>query len=294
MILNVSGRTDILAFYTPWFINRMKEGFFDVRNPFNPKQVSRIYLSDVDLIVFCTKNPHPIIEYLPNIKKSILFHITLTGYQNDIEPNVINKKQIIEDIKKISNILGKSNVYVRYDPILINDKYTIDYHIHAIERICKLLSGYIDKIIISFIDDYKNTRKNSNILKYKKLTKEDYKILGTSLYKLMNKYNIRIHTCCEDEDLSKYGLPKEECLSHELAYILTGKKYSNWKARKASCSCVKMVDIGAFNTCPHLCKYCYANYLEDEVLNNIKKHDINSTMLLGHLEKDDLLTIRRK
>ena len=107
MILNVSGRTDIVAFYTNWFINRIKAGFFDVRNPINPKLISRIYYDDIDLIVFCTKNPSPIIPYLNIIKKPMVFNITLTSYGNDIEINVKNKNKIIEDIKTISKIVGK-------------------------------------------------------------------------------------------------------------------------------------------------------------------------------------------
>ena len=104
MILNVSGRTDIVAFYSKWFMNRYREGFLDVRNPFQPKFVSRIYFEDVDAILFCTKNPIPILKDISEIQKPILFHITLTPYQKDIEPNVPPKGQIIEAIKKISSI----------------------------------------------------------------------------------------------------------------------------------------------------------------------------------------------
>ncbi len=100
MILNVSGRTDIVAFYTKWFINRYKEGYIDVRNPYYSKQVSRIYIDNVDLILFCTKNPTPIIKYLKNIDKPIVFHITITPYNKDIEPNITDKSKIIESIKK--------------------------------------------------------------------------------------------------------------------------------------------------------------------------------------------------
>ena len=88
MILFVSGRCDIVAFYTPWFMNRLKEGYVDVRNPFYKKQVSRIYFNDVDLIYFCTKNPRPIVPYLKEINKPILFNVTITPYKRDIEPNV--------------------------------------------------------------------------------------------------------------------------------------------------------------------------------------------------------------
>ena len=180
MILNISGRTDIVAFYTKWLINRYRQGFVDVRNPIYPKLVSRIYFNDVDLIVFCTKNPHPIIPYLKEIQKPILFQITLTPYKKDIEPNVFNKKQIIKDIKEISNLLGRENVFVRYDPIFLNDYYTLNYHIRAFEKLCRELDGYISHIIVSFIDDYKNVRKNMNVLKIKNFTNEDFKEIGLS------------------------------------------------------------------------------------------------------------------
>ncbi len=291
MILNVSGRTDIVAFYTEWFINRYKEGYVDVRNPYYKKQVSRIYFNNVDLILFCTKNPLPIIKYLNLINKPILFHITLTPYNKDIEPNVIDKKKIIKGIKEISNIIGKDNIYIRYDPIFINDKYNLEYHIKAFNKLCTHLDGYTNKIIISFLDEYKNVKNNKNILKYKELTKEDYKEIGLNFSKIAKEHNMTVQTCYEEETLVEYGFIKGECLSHELAYKLTGKKYKSWKARK--CSCVEMVDIGYYNTCSHLCKYCYANFNEKEIKNNIKKHNKNSSLLIGELESDDIIKERR-
>lgn len=134
MILNVSGRTDVVAFYSDWFMNRYKEGFLDVRNPFNKKLVSRIYFDDVDLI-FCTKNPIPIIDKLKYINKPILFQVTLTPYKNDIEPNVIDKNKIIDAIKEVSKIVGIDNLTVRYDPIFLSDKYNLEYHIKAFKKL---------------------------------------------------------------------------------------------------------------------------------------------------------------
>ena len=159
MIIYVSGRCDIVAFYTPWFLKRIQEGFFDVRNPFNPKLISRISLSNIDAFIFCTKNPHPILPYLKEIPKPILFHVTLTGYHQDVEKNVKDKKQIIQDIIQLSNLLGKDRVVVRYDPIFLSDVYTINYHIRAFQKICKLLEGKVEKIIISFLDEYRNVKK---------------------------------------------------------------------------------------------------------------------------------------
>lgn len=294
MILNVSGRTDIVAFYTEWFMNRYKEGYLDVRNPFNKKLVSRIYFSDVDLIMFCTKNPIPIIDKIKEINKPILFHITLTPYNKDIEPNVIDKTKIIEGIKKLSKIIGIDNIYVRYDPIIISDKYNIDYHIKAFSKLCSLLNGYAKRIIISFLDEYKNVKENRNILKYKTLTDNDYKLIGKNFSKIALNNGMTVQTCFEDRNLVEYGLIKGECLSHELAYKLTGKSYKSWTARKErKCNCVQMVDIGVYNSCKHFCKYCYANYNEKEVINNYKNHNPNSSLLIGELESDDIIKVRR-
>ena len=290
MILNVSGRTDIVAFYSKWFMNRYKDGFVDVRNPYNPKMVSRINFKDVDAILFCTKNPIPIMKYLKEIDKPILFHVTLTPYKSDIEPNVPNKTKIIEAIKELSNIVGIDNLYVRYDPIFLSDKYNLEYHKKAFEKMCSLLNGYVKQIIISFIDDYKNVRNNLKVLKLREFDENDYKEIGINFSNSAKKYNMSVQTCFEDRNLSEYGFKIGECLSHEMAYKITGKTYKNWTARKGGkCNCVQMVDIGAYNTCKHFCKYCYANYDEKKVNNNFKNHNLNSSMLIGKIENDDIM-----
>ena len=294
MILNVSGRTDIVAFYTPWFMNRYKEGFVDVRNPIYPKLVSRIYFKDVDLIVFCTKNPNPIIPFLKKIKQPILFQVTLTPYKNDIEPNVFDKTGVIEDIKKISNILGKERVYVRYDPIFLSQKYFLEYHKKCFLKLCKELDGYIKHIIVSFIDDYQNVRKNMGVLRIKNFTNEDFKMIGISFSKIAKMHHMTVQTCSEYNTLAEYGFLVDDCVSKKLAYKLTGKKYQTWKERNnLYCHCAKMVDIGVYNTCNHLCKYCYANYNENKIEDNIKNHHPDSTLLVGYLQEDDEIKIRK-
>lgn len=294
MILNISGRTDIVAFYTEWLMNRLEEGFVDVRNPFNPKMVSRIMMEDVDLLFFCTKNPIPILDKIKDIKQKVYFHITLTPYKKDIEPNLPSKKEIIEAIKKLSKIIGKENIVIRYDPILINDKYTVKYHIKAFDKVCTLLDGYTNKILISFIDEYKNVRKNYKVLKYKKLTEEDYKEIGTSFSKIAKEHNIVVHTCAEKRNLTEYGFIEDECMSKELAFKLTGKIYKKWNARKnVPCKCIEMADIGVYNSCKHFCKYCYANFDEKQVISNYSKHNPKSSLLIGELDKDDIIKIRK-
>lgn len=294
MILNVSGRTDVVAFYTPWFMSRYKEGFVDVRNPIYPKLVSRIYFQDVELIVFCTKNPHPIIPSLKEIKQPILFQITLTPYKKDIETNVVDKREILEDIKKISEILGKESVYVRYDPIFLSEKYNLEYHKKAFEKICIELDGYVTHIIVSFIDDYKNVRKNMGVLQIKNFTQEDFKTIGLSFSHSASLHGMTVQTCSEYNTLEEYGFLVDDCVSKNLVKKITGKNYPKWKGRNNQyCGCVQMVDIGEYNTCNHLCKYCYANFDESKIKENVENHDDDSTMLIGYLQGDDELKIRK-
>ncbi len=295
MILFVSGRTDIPAFYSNWFINRVKAGFVDVRNPFNQKLVSRIYFSDVDLIMFCSKNPLPMINKLDILKVPVLFHVTITPYSKDVEPNIPDKRLIIEGVKKLSLVLGIDNVVVRYDPIFLSDKYNVDYHIKAFDKLCKNLNGYVNKIIVSFMDEYKNVRNNRGILRYRTITKEDYKKIGEAFSKSAMDNGMSVQTCFEDNDLTQYGFIKGECLSHELAYILTGKKFKSSNVRKEKkCECVQMVDIGDYNSCLHMCKYCYANYDEKAVSSNFERHDDNSSLLIGTIQSDDVIKVRKK
>lgn len=295
MILNVSGRTDIVAFYTSWFMKRLNMGFVDVRNPFYPKRISRINFSDVDGIVFCTKNPIPILNKLDNIKIPFVFHVTLTPYKKDIEPNVPSKGKVIEAIKKLSKKIGKAKIWVRYDPVFINDNYSLEYHVKNFDRMCELLDGYVSKIIISFLDMYQNVRYNLPYLKPKTLTEEDYKVIGTSFYNSAKKHGMTVQTCAEKRNLSEYGFKVSDCVTKEVAKALTGKtKFKTWTARGKKCKCVSMVDIGEYNTCMHMCRYCYANYDEKNVKENIKKHNPSSSLLIGNISNTDTVKIRMK
>ena len=293
MILNVSGRTDIVAFYTPWFMNRYKEGYLDVRNPFNSKLVSRINFSNVDLILFCTKNPLPIIDRIKEIDKPIIFHVTLTPYKKDIEPYVIDKRLVIEGIKRLSGILGSDNVVVRYDPIFLSDSYTLMYHIRAFDKMCKLLKGYVKKVVVSFLDDYKNVRYNMRYLRLRAFTEEEYKQIGLNFSRSALENGMSVQTCFEERNLVNYGFTRGECLSLSLAEKITGKKPKKWKARgKKGCNCAEMVDVGVYNTCKHFCKYCYANYDEKMVNDNTLRHDVNSSLLIGRIDIDDVIKPR--
>ena len=163
MIINTGMRTDIPAFYPEWLVNRIREGEVLVRNPYNPSQVTRYSLSPevVDLIAFCTKNPAPMLPYMDHLKPyGQYWFVTITPYGKDIEPNVPDKQKVMEDFCTLSGIVGIDSIGWRYDPILVDEVHSVDWHIKEFEHMAKTLAGYTKTCVISFIDIYKKVERN--------------------------------------------------------------------------------------------------------------------------------------
>ena len=308
MILFISGRTDICSYYPLWFFNRVKEGYVDVRNPFYNKLVSRIYFNDVDLLVFCTKNIHPFLPYLDKISSLLpipfIFHITLTPYNKDIEPIIANnKKTVIEDIRFLARKYGKNHIFLRYDPIIINNKYTISYHLKAFNKLISEVGNFISYVVISFVDLYKNTLKNNHeYLKIKELNEKEKNYLASEMQKITSSYNIKIFTCGEKEKFLEYGFINGSCINKEYVKNLFSElgidkkmKYrKNTNRPNSNCNCLKMVDIGDYNSCLSFCRYCYANFDENKVKANYQSHDDNSSLLIGKIKDDDIIKVRKE
>lgn len=296
MILTVSERTDIVAFYTPWFLERCKVGYVDVRNPFFKHKVSRIILDKehVDGIIFCTKNPIPIMSHLQEIPFPFLFQITLTPYGKDIEPFVPSKGLLVKKIKELAQMIGKDKILIRYDPIVLTDTYTISYHIRMFTYLIEQLSSSVSRIIISFVDDKKNFQKNCQVSGMRAIQESEVYIVASAFGKVARQHHLPIQTCAENYNLTAYGFCTDSCISGNLVYKLTGKTKGFRKGNKRQhCQCIETVDIGAYNTCPHLCKYCYANYEERQVRVNYKRHIISSSLLIGELTPIDEIKIRK-
>ncbi len=290
MIINTGCRTDIPAFYSKWLMNRIREGYVLVRNPYNPLNVTKYSLLPevVDCLAFCTKNPEPMLEYLDELDKyKQYWFVTITPYGKDIEPNVPDKEKVIENFKKLSNHIGVNSIGWRYDPIFINNRFNVEKHIECFEKMAKELKGYTHDCTISFLDLYEKVKKNSPELK--PLSKDEQIEIAKAFSKIGKENNMVIHSCCEKTYLKEYGLDISGCMSKEIVEKAIGLSLDIPKAKKLreNCNCLMGNDIGAYNTCLHLCKYCYANYNKELVLENIRKHDENSPFLIGNLEKDD-------
>jgi len=298
MIVSVSRRTDIPAFYSNWFFNRLKEGFVDVPNPFNDKQISRITLSPdtVDCFVFWTKDATPMLSRLDELSGyNYYFQYTVTPYGKDVELNVKNKKNILETFKKLSNKIGSNKVILRYDPIFTNETYTKEYHVRAFENLCSKLKGYTEKCVISFIDYYKKTERNTKSLHILKMSEEDINFICENFSNIAEKYNIKIETCSEKYNLEKYGITHGKCVDNNLISDILGFEIDIEKDpyQREECGCVKSIDIGEYNTCLHNCLYCYANFNYDQVRIKSNLHNPLSSLLTGELKDDMKINVRQ-
>ncbi len=293
MIINFGNRTDIPAWYSRWFYNRISEGYVMARNPYSPNQITKFNLDPktVDILAFITKNPEPMLDRIDEIDAfGQLWQVTITSYGQDIEPYVPSADKVINSFKRLSKKIGKNAVVWRYDPIFINEKYSLNFHIQAFEQMAKKLEGYTDICVISFVDLYEKTKKNFKGIRA--VSKKEQEQITSQLVEIAKRYSMALMTCCEDLSLENFGADTSGCmgknvLEHALGVTLDIPK-KDFGGRNG-CFCVIGNDVGMYNTCGHGCLYCYANYDRKTVKSNMKKHNPNSSLLVGELYHDDIV-----
>lgn len=299
MILSVSRRTDIPNYYSEWFYNRIKEGFLYVCNPMNVHQISEIKITPdvVDCIVFWTKNPLPMMERLDELKAyPYYFQFTLTGYGNDVESNVPDKKaSMIPIFRDLSDKIGRERVVWRYDPIFFSDKYTVQYHLKAFSRIADALNGYTDKCVISFVDIYAKNRKRMESLRCYDLDEGELRKFARALSGIASDNRMEIGSCAEKIELDGCGIVHNCCIDKILIEKIAGRrlKVGKDKNQRPECGCVESIDVGTYHTCKNGCAYCYANESEKSVVRNALKYDPASPLLCSHLEAGDRISQRK-
>lgn len=293
MIINTGSRTDIPAYFSEWFYNRIAEGYVLVRNPYYPEQVQRYQLSPdvVDILCFCTKNPKPMLSRLDEIRHFRQFwFVTITPYGTDIEPYVPHKDTVMDSFKRLSDCVGPNCVDWRYDPIFIDETYTVAYHVAEFERMASVLEGYTKHCVISFIDLYRKTRRN--FPKVRTVTVGERAQIAKAFVDVGKRHGLVIRTCAEGHDLAPYGIDTTGCMTQTVLEAALGETFSvpkQVKPPRESCECLLGNDIGTYNTCSHGCRYCYANYDKSSVMQNIKRHDPTSPLLIGHLAVGDVV-----
>jgi len=297
-IISVSRKTDIPAFYAPWFMERIREEVVLTRNPFKYNQVSLIDLSpeNVLCLVFWTRNPKPLMKHLDYLDKkgySYYFQFTITGYMAPLEANNQHPLKSIETFKALSKRIGKERVIWRYDPIILTNRTPIKEHVRLFKKIASELNGYCERVVISFADlDYRKAKVNLN--KVDGLTYDDIINHPIQLSKLLVEFSkiakdnsLIIESCAEDINLSIYNINHGKCIDDNLISRILGFDISSTKdmGQRKECGCVVSRDIGMYETCLHGCQYCYATNNHEKAKNNFKIHNRHSAFLLGEDEE---------
>lgn len=294
MIVNTGGRTDTVQYYSEWLLRRFEEGYALSRNPLFPRKISHLELSPdvVDCVVFCSKNYRPILPRLHEItdRFNSYCYYTITAYGRDVEPGVPSINESMQTLIELAGIVGRQRVAWRYDPVLLTKTYTVERHLETFDRMARTLAPHIDRCIFSFVEIYEKVKFNMPELVM--LTEESMDKLARGMGEIAAQYGIYLQACGTDGDFSRYGIHPSGCMTLDILGAANNVEFRTLKHKgmRHGCHCIESRDIGAYDTCPNGCKYCYANKDPRKAAENFKLHDPTSPLLLGSARPDDEIT----
>jgi hypothetical protein len=293
-VISVSRRTDIPAFYSDWFIKRLKEGYVYVQQPFSRKWIKvSLSTSDIAAIVFWSKNFSPLITKLEKVEavsRNLFFNFTITA-NKELELNVPDFSEAIRDFIYLSKRYSPAQLIWRYDPICIADKLPFEFYLENFTKCIERLKGYAKMCYISFANPYKKVILN--VLKYKnqsllELSSEDKKRYALQLSGIAEKYGIQVYACCNDYLVSN-KIKKGSCINSDyLSKIFNIPINCQKSPTRKECACTKSIDIGYYNTCPHGCLYCYANTDKTEAAEFYENHNPEWNSLYENVNEDKI------
>lgn len=296
MIISASRRTDIPAFYAEWFMNRIRAGYCVVPNPFNRTQASSISLKpeDVDVIVFWTRNPKPLLPFLPELDRRgfrYYFQYTLLNNPPELDPHVPRLESALRTFQELAGQIGPQKVIWRYDPIVFSLKTDAHFHLRSYRQIAGALQGSTLRSVISLVDSYRKThkrmeeftRQGMEILAYTEQPLPWFADLMRNLARIARDNGMEIVSCAEEIDLQPYGIRPGKCIDDEYIAQLFGLEVTHRKdkSQRKACGCVESRDIGMYDTCVSGCRYCYATSSFERARNNLRKHDPTSPFLIN-------------
>ena len=317
LVISASRATDIPAFHSRWFMERLNAGYCVWVNPFNRSTKQYISFSQCKVIVFWSKNPSPLMQHLEEIADrgfQFYFQFTLNDYVVErLEPYVSSLESRIETFRKLSEMIGKEKIIWRFDPIILGESITVECILEKIRRLWQQLSQHTEKLVFSFaeVDCYKkvqnNLRKNNLYLRKPSSTEMIAIAEGIAKLNTVSTYPLVLASCAEKIDLSAYGIEHNKCMDdklilrlckgdsaifnfykrpeqQKLPVDLVNKPLTRARLKdpgqRRECGCVASKDIGAYGTCPHMCAYCYANPAETIVASNMARLKAGSESLL--------------
>lgn len=302
IIVSVSRRTDIPAFYAEWFMNRVRAGYCLVPNPMNPTQVSCVHLheSRVLAFVFWTRNPRPLMQYLDELNSfgfegRYYFNFTLMNNPRAIDTKGPSRDEAIRTFRELAGRIGAERVIWRYDPIVLSNITPPDFHLEQFKYIAQALEGSTKRCVISLVDNYKKIKERFAALKKQGVLitqgrqsdpnkATEVADMLTEMARLAHTHGMEIQSCAEPYDLSSYSIAHGKCIDDAYMRNVLGIQVPDLKkdaAQREHCGCVESRDIGAYDTCLFGCQYCYATTSFETAAANYRTHDPSSPMLFG-------------
>ncbi len=306
MIVSASCRTDIPAFYSEWFFQRLKSGYCLVRNPYSGKAY-RVELrpSQVDGFVFWTRNFGPMLNRLSELQdfgRPFVVQYTVTGYPREIEAAVIEPLRAIGQIRDLAERVHPACPVWRYDPILFTTLTPAEYHLENFRDLAGRLKGSTDEVVVSFAQMYAKTRRNLDAAASRGHFEWQDPPAGQKIALLCQLAGIAREagmqlTVCTQPELVRKGAPgrngapgcqgtmEARCVdARRLEQIGGFRIAAASKGTRPGCACHESRDIGDYDTCPHGCVYCYAVRHRRIALGNYKSHDPAAESLLPILD----------
>lgn len=306
IIISASRSTDIPTFYGDWFVDRWRAGYIKWTNPFN-NQPLYVSFKNARVVVFWTKNPKPFMKHLDFLDEHIpnyYFQFSLNDYDREkYEAKVPSVRTRIETFKELSKRVGSKRVIWRYDPLLLTKDIGVEELLRRVKAIGDELKEFTCKLVFSFADIASYSKVQSNLKKeqvpYIEWTSEHMEAFASGLSLINKDWGLELGTCSEKIDLEKYGIVHNKCIDDDLMIELFShdkelmeflgieikeadlfsdgqvtkiKKALKDKGQREDCGCIMSKDIGAYNTCPHECNYCYANTSKELAKKNYQKY----------------------
>jgi len=268
-IISVSRRTDVPAFYGDWFMRRIEEGFAGVVNPFGgSRYLVSLRPEDVVCFVFWSKNFSPFVEslkILDGLGYKFYFNYTVTALPAVFESN-LDRHSAIETLKRLSRTYSPRHINWRFDPIFLSSLCDRAFFVNAFEQLASQFEGYVERCYISFVTEYGKVRRNfaeiesTTGVKIARCSKSFKIDLAGELADIAAHHGMRMFSCCGEYLLGE-RIEKAHCIDGaviEQLFFPGGLAYKE-KPTRPQCGCTESTDIGAYDTCPHGCIYCYAN-----------------------------------
>ncbi|MEX1328263.1 MAG: DUF1848 domain-containing protein [Desulfobacterales bacterium] len=281
IVISASRRTDIPAFYMPWFMEQIRRGYFEVTNPYN-QRVSCVPATpdQVHTIVFWSKNLGPFIkkkygEQLIKQGYHLFFNFTINSDCIDLEPNVPPLAKRLHQLEHLCQRFGPDAINWRFDPLCFfkKGKGPLQDNLHDFSDIAtKAAECGIVRCITSFMDHYPKIRRRLSTRPgfafIDPMLEKKIEIVG-KMEKDLADYNIDLSVCCEKDLLAAVpqssSITGSSCIPGDIIQKLFGGRLSLKKDTgqriKAGCGCTLSTDIGSYRlqACYHNCLFCYAN-----------------------------------